>query len=102
VSAQQEHSRPLFNLGRTVATPGALRLLADAGVDPFDLLTRHVHGDWGDLDPDDKRQNDIAVESGAMRVFSSYLLSRDGMRQKVWVITEWDRSVTTMLLPQEY
>lgn len=89
---------PLFTLGQIVATPGALDVLQKACC-PFQaLLKRHVIGDWGDVCPDDATLNDLAVlEEG--RLLSSYTLSSD---VTVWVITEWDRSATTVLLPSEY
>jgi hypothetical protein len=84
-------------LGRVVATPGALRVLSEIGEDPFDLLARHALGDWGELCAFDRRQNEIALRDG-YRVLSSY----DVLEDRVWVITEADRSVTTILLPEEY
>jgi hypothetical protein len=84
-------------LGRIVATPGALKLLTEARAHPFDLLARHATGDWGDLCSFDRRQNQIALREG-LRVLSSYPVGREC----VWVITEADRSVTTILLPEEY
>ncbi|MDR5835382.1 hypothetical protein [Caballeronia sp. LZ034LL] len=90
--------RPRFALGRLVATDGALDALRVANVSAMDLLERHRHGDWGNLDESDRAQNDLAVESG-LRIMSSYALSGD---VTVWVITEWDRSVTTVLLPADY
>jgi hypothetical protein len=84
-------------LGRVLATPGALRLLVEAGGYPFDLLARHATGDWGELCAFDRLQNEIALREG-LRVLSSYQVG-EGC---VWVITEADRSVTTILLPEEY
>jgi hypothetical protein len=84
-------------LGRVVATPGALKLLREVGEDLFDYLARHATGDWGDLCAFDLRQNEIALRDG-YRVFSSYEISAG----RVWIITEADRSVTTILLPEEY
>jgi hypothetical protein len=84
-------------LGRVVATPGALKLFMEAGGHPFDLLARHVTGDWGELCAFDRRQNEIALREG-LRVLSSYEISAG----KVWIITEADRSITTILLPEEY
>lgn len=101
-AANLQRRTPLFDTGQVVATPGALRLLQRASIEPRELVVRHVNGDWGDLGDEDKRQNDVAVETGEMRVFSSYLLSCNGSDEKVWCITEWDRSVTTLLLPSEY
>ncbi len=82
-----------FSLGRLVATPGALGL----EINIFDYVVRHLSGDWGDLDPSDKRRNDCAVKNKE-RILSSY----ETPKGKIWIITEWDRSVTTALLPSEY
>jgi hypothetical protein len=71
--------------------------MENAGIGPFALLGRHVRGDWGDLDDEDKQRNDEALTLGS-RIFSAYLVK--GV--KFWVITEADRSVTTILLPEEY
>jgi hypothetical protein len=86
-----------LSLGRVVATPGALKLLIQAGGCPFDYLARHAAGDWGELCAFDRRQNEIALRHG-YRVLSSYPVGR----ACVWIITEDDRSVTTILLPEEY
>ena len=93
-----------FRLGRIVATPGALAALEEAGQAPKQFLIRHQAGDWGDLDDEDRRANDRAIAheddpDRRDRVLSSY---RTRCGTKVWVITEWDRSVTTLLLPEEY
>ena len=101
---------PLFQLGQIVATPGALQLLKEHRVAPFTLISRHVCGDWGDLDASDMRENSMALVHGH-RILSSYQLTRrtkagaDGagsVTDKVWIITEADRSSTTVLLPREY
>jgi hypothetical protein len=84
-------------LGRVVATPGALKLLGKAREHPFEYLARHATGDWGELCAFDQRQNEIALRDG-YRVLSSYLVGREC----VWIITEADRSITTILLPEEY
>jgi hypothetical protein len=84
-------------LGRVVATPGALNLLERSGGHPFDYLARHATGDWGDLCAFDRRQNEIALREG-YRIFSSY----EVLAGRVWIITEADRSITTILLPEEY
>jgi hypothetical protein len=84
-------------LGRVVATLGALKLLTEARAYPYDLLARHVAGDWGELCAFDRRQNEIALRDG-YRVLSSY----DAPEGRVWIITEADRSITTILLPEEY
>jgi hypothetical protein len=84
-------------LGRVVATPGALKLLTEAREHPLDFLARHATGDWGDLCGFDRRQNEIGLRDG-YRVFSSYNMPAG----RVWIITEADRSITTILLPEEY
>ena len=94
----EEGARPLFDLGQIVATPGALAALYAARQLPDELLTRHEKGDWGDLHEDDKRENDLSVAQG-FRILSAYTLETG---TKVWVITEYDRSVTTILLPSDY
>jgi hypothetical protein len=89
--------RTPLTLGRVVATPGALKLLSEMGEDPFGYIARHAAGDWGDLCAFDRRQNEIALRDG-FRVLSSYQVPAG----RVWIITEADRSVTTILLPEEY
>lgn len=84
-------------LGRLVATPGALELLRETGEEPLNLLARHRSGDWGELDAQDRQENELSVRHG-FRVLSSYPVGK----QKVWIITEADRSVTAILLPEEY
>ena len=88
----------LFPLGDLVATPGALSVLEKNGVVPMRLISRHMKGDWGDVPPDDAAANTNALRIGA-RLLSSYALP-DGAR--IWIITEADRSATTLLLPEEY
>ena len=95
--------KPLFDLGRTLATPGALAALEEARQLPAELILRHSRGDWGDLDDDDKRANDDALRNGS-RILSAYIL---GTGTKIWIITEaaddkGRRSATTCLLPEEY
>ena len=89
----------LFSLGQIVATPGALAALEKTGQTPLDFLSRHVRGDWGELDEHDRNENELSLKRG-FRLLSSYRLSSGDT--KVWVITEADRSVTTLLLPDEY
>jgi hypothetical protein len=84
-------------LGRVLGTPGALKLLMEAGGRPSDYLARHATGDWGELCSFDRRQNQIALREG-LRVLSSYSVGE----KSVWIITEADRSVTTILLPEDY
>jgi hypothetical protein len=87
-----------FPLGHVVATPGALTALAAAGHAPQEFLDRHQQADWGELDEDDRRENERSLKDGC-RLLSAYRL-RD--RTKIWIITEADRSSTTILLPEEY
>ncbi len=85
-----------FCLGRTVATPNALSRL-----DPKDVLTslaRHASCDWGDCCPEDAAENEFALDR-QFRLFSVY---RDRYDTKLWIITEADRSSTTILLPEDY
>jgi hypothetical protein len=86
-----------FSLGQVVVTPGALKLLEEVGEEPLCLLARHASGDWGDMDEHDRRENDLSLKHG-WRIVSSYSVGEE----HVWVITEADRSVTTLLLPEEY
>jgi len=88
----------LFSLGDLVATPGALNALEKHGIVPMLLISRHMRGDWGDVPPDDAAANAYAVRIGA-RLLSSYTLPD---RTRLWIITEADRSATTLLLPEEY
>ena len=89
----------LFPLGRIVATPGALSLLAATATNPAELLDRHVAGDWGDVPPEDARENERSLKYG-FRIVSSYPVGGPG--ERVWIITEADRSSTCLLLPTEY
>jgi hypothetical protein len=89
---------PLFPAGQIVATPGALALLERANKSPVEFLTRHLRGDWGDLCRDDKDQNELSLKYG-FRLMSSYQVMDT---EKLWIMTEADRSVTTLLLPAEY
>src|SRR5229473_925520 len=96
---QQTKQQPLFPLGQIVATPGALAALGKAGQTPLEFLAWHVRGDWGELCEEDHKENQLSLERG-FRLLSSYRTSSGDT--KVWVITEADRSVTTLLLPEEY
>lgn len=87
-----------FRLGQVVATPGALEALQEAGQQPWEFLVRHVVGDWGQIDQEDWQLNDASLQDGS-RVLSAYRTSKN---VKLWVITEADRSSTTILLPEEY
>lgn len=93
-----ESTTPTIELGQVVMTQGIQNLAGVAHIlDVNDLLHRHANGDWGNLDEEDAAANDHAVDNKE-RILSSYLLAGE----KVWIITEWDRSVTTILLPKEY
>lgn len=91
-------SRPRLPLGRLFITPAAQNALEAGGVSIFVLVNRHARHDWGELCPEDREQNNLAIQSGA-RVLSNYRLP-DGKR--IWIVTEADRSVTTVLLPEDY
>jgi hypothetical protein len=88
----------LFELGQIVATPGALAEFERAEEDVRPYLQRHAKGDWGEVYNEDKQENERSVR-GNFRILSAYTLSTG---EKIWVITEADRSVTTVLLPSEY
>ena len=88
--------RLAFQPGAIVATPGALELVNHRQL--AELLRRHLSCDWGDLDPEDKEANDRAVKHGE-RILSSYHTESG---EKLWLITERDRSQTTVLCPGEY
>ena len=92
-----------FELGRIVYTKGIERLIIDSkDIDFLEIdlcLMRHITGDWGNLCEEDKKVNDYAVEHGE-RILSAYEIGED--KVKIWIITEWDRSVTTILLSEEY
>ena len=85
-----------FDLGRVVVTRAAVEVLLPA--DMFGALGRHVHGDWGDVDEEDWQANDVSLQEGT-RLLSAYHTTSG---TKFWVITEWDRSLTTILLPSDY
>ena len=89
----------LFPLGRLVATPGAMELLRSADEKDLlpKLLERHQLGDWGDVPLEDTRENEFSVRYG-FRVLSSYQVAGE----RLWIITERDRSATALLLPSEY
>jgi len=88
----------LFKLGQVVATPSAISALEESGEVPHLYLRRHVTGDWGELDDEDKAANTLALVTGE-RLLSSYSTSRGA---KLWIITEADRSSTCLLLPDDY
>jgi hypothetical protein len=97
--------KPMFAIGRLVATPGALSAIETLGLSPFHFVSQHAQGEWGDgLDDEDKLRNDEALKDGS-RIFSSYLLENN--EDKLWCITEAEdengmRVATTLLLSSEY
>ena len=95
----------LFSLGHVVATPAALALVQELGVLVPELLHRHLTGDWQEMCREDRNANWASVLEGQTRVFSSFDIApkgHTGKPIKIWVITEWDRSVTTILRPEDY
>ena len=88
----------LFPLGRLVATPGAIEALEASSETALPYLQRHAAGDWGEVDAEDQAANNCSVKDGT-RILSAYHL-KSGV--KIWIITEADRSATTVLLPDEY
>ena len=89
---------PLFALGQLLATPGALAVLETLQLTPLPFVLRHVSGDWGDICAEDRQANVDCVRYG-YRMMSVYVLSTS---DRLWIITEADRSSTTLLLPEEY
>ena len=65
-------------------------------------MSRYIACDWGELCEDDKMSNDEAIASGDDRIFAAYKYDDEHPDWKIWIITEWDRSVTTILFPREY
>jgi len=90
--------KPLFPLGRIVATPGAIDALTRANQWPDYFLSRHAGGDWGEIGNEDKAENEYSLQH-SFRILSSYITAAG---EKLWVITEADRSSTTLLRPEEY
>ena len=88
----------LFPLGQVFLTIGAREALAEAKQLPGEFLARHQKGDWGDVCEDDKTENEVSIREG-FRILSAYKTVKG---EKIWIITEADRSATTILLPDEY
>lgn len=84
-----------FNPGQILATPGALETFDSQTL--AECLLRHLNGDWGDVPPEDVRENELSLKNG-FRLLSAYELPQG----RLWIITESDRSATTLLLPSEY
>ena len=96
-------NNPRFDLGQVVATPGAIQALEDANQSAAELITRHINGDWGEVDQEDRQANEDAIKDGS-RILSAYVLSSG---EKLWIITEAQdddgkRASTCLLLPDEY
>jgi hypothetical protein len=87
-----------FQPGHILATPGALAALEASGEALFDYLSRHIQGDWGEINEHDRYENELSLIHG-FRLLSAYTLHNG---TKIWIITEADRSATTLLLPEEY
>ncbi len=98
MTSKQSHRAALFAPGLVVATPGALEALSNARQHAMHFLARHIRGDWGDVDAADWQANNHALIHRG-RLLSAYTLSTG---ERLWIITEWDRSATTLLLPEEY
>ena len=97
-------NKVIFPLGKTVITPGAIDALSNSNQLPDSFLLKHQSGEWGELCEDDAELNNEAIANEGnidkqMRVMSVYKTNKN---ETIWVITEWDRSVTTILLPSEY
>jgi len=92
-------TRPRFTSGHSVMTRGVNHWVQQGLIDPLHYLHRHLAGDWGDLSEQDKRQNQRALRTGEGSLMSSYCINEN---LTLWIITEWDRSKTTLLLPDEY
>jgi len=90
-------SKAKFKLGQVVSTPGALQKFGSEQLSVH--LARHARADWGDMDDEDIATNNDALANNDGRLFSSYAMPHG---ERLWIITEWDRSVTTFLLPSEY
>lgn len=92
-------SEPLFSLGKIVATPAVLLVITDANQSPSEFLDRHARGDWGEANHHDRVENEVAYLAQDRRIVSYY---KTRLNERIWIITEADRSVTTILLPSEY
>jgi hypothetical protein len=87
-----------FNLGIVVHTPAVVEKVPDSRI--YECLKRHSMGDWGDVPLEDWRENDLSLHHN-LRLFSVYGIEEGG-EEKFWVITEADRSSTTVLMPEDY
>ena len=92
-----------FSLGQLLMTRGVNDKVADDSKFArfvMDSLKRHVNCDWGDMCQEDNQENNLALREGDLRIFSAY--NNTGELPKIWIITEADRSSTTILFPDEY
>lgn len=104
--ARTTRKKPMFNIGQLVATAG---ISHETEIDPVfshnvrNAFSRYMKKDWGDLSDSDKKMNDDAVKSGDDRILASYNIpTSQAETKKIYIITEWDRSVTTILFADEY
>jgi len=88
---------PLFALGQIVATPTVLEHLEKHGINASEYLNRHVRGDWGEVPTEDAAENEFSL-THQLRLLSAYTVAKE----RIWILTEADRSVTTLLFPSEY
>lgn len=98
ITTATNSTTPRFPLGQMVMTQGAATALDEAEQSPFEFLSRHQRGDWGDLGEADKRENELSIKKG-FRILSKYHTSEG---EALYIITESDRSATTILRPDEY
>ena len=87
-----------FDFGRVVATTTLANYCEKKGFSMLPYLIRHANGGWGDVCKEDWKSNDEALKNG-LRLLSEYKLPDD---RRIWIITEWDRSATTLLFPEDY
>lgn len=97
-TATKTENKALFDLGQTVMTIGAREALEESNQLPNEFLARHQSGDWGIVGAEDWKENDFSVKEG-FRIFSAYKTEKG---EKIWIITEANRELSTMLLPEEY
>lgn len=97
IPSATQHMHPLFQLGQVVATPSVLEHLERYEVNAQTFIERHQCGDWGNVPPEDAFENDFSVKR-KLRILSAY----DIVGERVWIITEADRSSTCLLFPHEY
>ena len=96
--AINDNPKRLFPLGDVVATPGAINALLEAGESGDLYISCHACGIYGDICEEDRKANERAIIDGS-RILSAYQLRNE---VRIWIVTESDRSVTTILLPEEY